>query len=153
MSRIVLLDAGPLSQIVHPSVKGELGEIKDWFKKLRASGVEVRVPEIADYELRRNLILEDSLESIAKLNQLLRETGGAIPTTRKVWEKAAEWWAECRKPGGKGETCDPKRLDADVILCATVWSVTRPHKTAEVATTNVKHISRFVTAKLWREIS
>lgn len=50
VSRVVLLDAGPLGMISHPRKNPE---IKVWLQNLIRSGTVVRVPEIVDYEVRR----------------------------------------------------------------------------------------------------
>jgi len=44
-------------------------------------------------------------------------------------------------------TADPKELDADVILAAQALE-----SGGIVATENVGHLGRYVTAKSWREI-
>lgn len=46
MSRIVLLDTGPLGMIVHPKPNPAIGS---WLEGLLQSGVRVIVPEIADW--------------------------------------------------------------------------------------------------------
>lgn len=126
--------------------------MKNWYARLAGKGYTAKIPQIADYELRRELILIQSLESIAELNRLIRETNGLVPITTDVWARAAELWAECRRPGGRGGTCDPKKLDADMILCATADLLTSAENEVVVATTNVKHLEDFVTAKLWQDI-
>jgi len=62
-----MLDAGPLGRIAHPRVNLEIAA---WFERLLSSGVAVILPEIADYEVRRNLLLEGLTKSVARLNQL-----------------------------------------------------------------------------------
>ncbi len=53
MPKQVLLDAGPLGMISHPRPNRA---IADWFKRLLSAGVSVLVPEISDYEVRRELL-------------------------------------------------------------------------------------------------
>jgi predicted nucleic acid-binding protein len=60
--------------------------------------------------------------------------------------RAAELWADARRRGNP--TADPKELDADVILAAMALEAG-----AIVATENVGHLSRYVTAKHWRDIA
>ena len=50
MSRVVLLDTGPLGQVTHPKRDSV---ITDWLQSLRSESTELRVPEVADYELRQ----------------------------------------------------------------------------------------------------
>ena len=49
MSKIVLLDTGPLGMVSHPRPNRDVVE---WVKNLLLSGAEILVPEIADYEVR-----------------------------------------------------------------------------------------------------
>ena len=60
--------------------------------------------------------------------------------------KAAEIWANARGHGMP--TAAEQALDGDVILAAQALAVN-----GTVVTTNPKHVSRFVDAKEWTEIS
>jgi hypothetical protein len=60
-------------------------------------------------------------------------------------ERAAELWAMVRNQGIP--TAPPEALDADVILAAQTERVG-----GIVATDNVGHLARFVTAKRWNDI-
>ena len=51
MSLIVLLDAGPLGLITNPKSSPENEACKNWLANLVSKGIDVAVPEIADYEL------------------------------------------------------------------------------------------------------
>ena len=64
--------------------------------------------------------------------------------------KAAELWAQARQDGKP--TADSKALDGDVILAAQALLQAQQGYEVIVATTNVKHISRFVDARLWTDI-
>ena len=67
MPRMVLLDTGVLSEAIHPK---DDPEFNSWFRALIAQGDLARVPEIADYELRRELIRVNKVQSIARLDNL-----------------------------------------------------------------------------------
>ena len=69
-----------------------------------------------------------------------------MPLTTETMLKAAELWADARRRGVP--TADPKELDGDAILAAQAIQVG-----AVVATDNVGHLSRFVDARNWMEIS
>jgi hypothetical protein len=47
----LVLDTGPLAQLVHPRLDPDLAH---WFKAAIAAGLNLVVPEIADDESRRN---------------------------------------------------------------------------------------------------
>jgi hypothetical protein len=63
---------------------------------------------------------------------------------------AADFWAQARRQGRK--TADNKALDGDVILAAQASLLTHLGDNIVVATTNVKHLSLFVDARLWQDI-
>lgn len=64
---------------------------------------------------------------------------------------AAQFWAEARRAGRP--TADPHALDADVILCAQARLAIDEQDDFVVATTNIAHLSLFVAAKLWSDIT
>jgi predicted nucleic acid-binding protein len=107
-------------------------------------GARIWVPEIADYEVRRELLRANKTRGIARLD-LLKNSIGYLPLTTPIMLKAAELWAQARRSGTP--TADPKALDCDVILAAQALAVQ-----GIVATENVGHLSRFVEARHWREI-
>jgi predicted nucleic acid-binding protein len=133
----IVLDTGPLGKISHPRPNRE---IANWLEGLLRQGVTVYIPEIADYEVRRELIRAGLHESISRLDAL-KTVLNYLPINTDVMLKAAELWARNRGI----PTADPKALDADVILAAQALQIP-----ALVATENVDHLSLFVDAKDWR---
>ena len=142
MISAVALDSGPLGRIAHPRPNPE---IIAWIEELREFGINVVLPEIIDYELRRELLHIGSTRSIRRLDELKRVLI-YLPLTTQVMLKAAELWADARKAGRP--TAGPKELDIDVILAAQALQAE-----AIVATENVGHLSLFVEAKPWQEIT
>jgi predicted nucleic acid-binding protein len=142
---IVLLDAGPLGMISNPQATATNAESLRWLESMVDGGVQVVVPEIADYEVRRELLRADKLRGLARLDRL-KGAIGYLPLTTAVMIKAAALWAEARRRGLP--TADPKALDCDVILAAQALSVR-----GIVATENVGHLSRFVNARHWRDLA
>ena len=65
MSMIVLLDARPLGMITNPKSSPENEACKDWLASLAHNGVEIVIPEIADYEVRRELLRADKEKGLA----------------------------------------------------------------------------------------
>ena len=147
MARFVLLDAGLLGMVTHPRPNPE---VMKWMEKLRQEGSEVRVPEIADYELRRKLLHLNFAESVHRLDAL-KEAAGYIPLTTEMMLKAAEFWAEARKQGRP--TADEKSLDVDMILTAQATIVKNVSNENEViiATNNIGHLSLFADARRWQD--
>ncbi len=141
MSNPVMLDTGPLGRIAHPKPNPE---IIAWLSQLLGANVTVMIPEIADYEVRRNLLLSGLAKSVVRLDQL-KQVLTYRPLNTANMLKAAELWADARKRGKP--TADLKELDGDVILAAQALQVD-----AMVATENVGHLSLFVEAKHWKDI-
>jgi predicted nucleic acid-binding protein len=136
-----MLDSGPLGMLAHPRPNREIVE---WLQKLLLAKVPVVIPEIADYEIRRSLLLHNLTQSITRLDQL-KSSLLYLPLNSQTMLKAAEFWADARKKGHP--TADPKELDGDVILAAQALQVG-----AIVATENVGHLSLFIEAKYWKDI-
>ncbi len=107
------------------------------------------VPEITDYEVRRELIRAGKVKGIARLNEL-GHLLGLISSGGPVLREAAELWARARLDGYP--TAADKALDADVILAATAVLITREGREVVIATGNVGHLARFTDARLWKEI-
>jgi predicted nucleic acid-binding protein len=150
LSQLIVLDTGVLGMLVHPSEAGEPHECKAWLKQLVLRGATVYIPEIADYELRRELLRMKSDESVRRLDAL-KPRLTYVPITTTAMLKAAEHWATVR--GAGRPTADDKALDGDVILAAQSSLLAQPGAELIVATTNVGHLAQFVDARSWREIT
>lgn len=144
MTDVVLLDAGPLGMASHPR---PADSIVDWMGRLLVGGVKIIVPEIADYEVRRELLRAALFKSVERLDEL-RNTLGFLPITSEAMLKAAEFWAESRRRGRP--TSPEQTLDADVILAGQ--AATLAGEQVVVATTNRRHLARFVNAENWQDI-
>ena len=134
MTETFLLDTGPLGMLVHPK---QNKKITKWILKELKSNTNIVIPEIADYELRRNLILENFNKSIERLDEL-KKSMTYLPLTTDIMLRAAELWADARKRGKP--TSDPKELDGDVILASQALAIN-----AKIITTNSGHLSLFVS--------
>lgn len=141
---IVLLDGGPLGLVSNPKAAEAGRECREWMRALIASGVWICLPEIIDYELRRELLRVNQAQGLARLD-LLKSSIHYLPITTPIMLRAAELWAEVRRRGLP--TADSKALDCDVILAAQALEVN-----GTVATENVNHLSRLVSAMHWRDI-
>jgi predicted nucleic acid-binding protein len=142
---IVLLDTGPLGRLTSPKGTPINTLYLNWLKSLIANGVTVLVPEICDYELRRELLRSDSKEAIKRLDQL-RMAIGFLPLDSSMMLTAAGLWAHARRSGFP--TAHDKALDGDVILAAQAQAVG-----GVIATENVGHLSRFVDARVWKDVT
>ena len=64
-----MLDSGPLGRLTHADYSRNR-EYRAWLAALLDHNIAVFVPEIADYEVRRNLIVENLTGSLANLDAL-----------------------------------------------------------------------------------
>jgi predicted nucleic acid-binding protein len=148
MSTVVILDTGPLGLVTNPKQTGENLACYQWLEGLVAQERRIIIPEIADYEIRRELLRADKTKGLSRLETVI-STLEYLPITTEAMRKAAELWAEARKEGK--QTAGDAALDGDVILVAQV--VTLGLSDVVIATTNVGHLSRFISAKAWRDIA
>jgi predicted nucleic acid-binding protein len=95
VAKHVLLDAGPLGMISHPRPNKQIAE---WLKRLLSCGGRVLVPEIADYEVRRELLRAGKNRGVQRLDALIHSVG-YVPITTAAMLKAAEFWAAARNAG------------------------------------------------------
>lgn len=144
MNERFALDSTPLSLLCHPNLRlAEVREVRDWVARRVTLGDEVLIPEICDYEVRRELLRVGRTESVGRLDDLHAEYT-VLAVTGDILRRAAQFWAEARQAGLP--TASPEALDADAILAAQAEGAG-----AVVITGNVGHVRRFVTAKHWRD--
>ena len=107
---------------------------------------------ICNYEVKRELIRRKNTKELHSLKQL-KSLIDSLNVDEPTLDLAAELWAEARNKGLP--TADDNRLDADVIICAQYQLLAEkyPGRYVVIATTNVKHLSRFTEAKEWNDIS
>ena len=63
MRRVVVLDAGPLGILCAPPNKASVLEGLTWFAAHWNAGSRIVIPEIADYEVRRELLRAEKAAS------------------------------------------------------------------------------------------
>jgi predicted nucleic acid-binding protein len=149
VSRLILLDSGPLGMVTNPKAEGIPLACQQWLKSLLRRGERVAIPEIADYEVRRELLRAGLFRSVHRLENL-KQTLEYISIQTEAMLLAASLWAEARQTGQP--TADSKALDGDVILSAQARLLYDETTEVIVATTNVAHLSRFITALDWQSI-
>lgn len=150
MSRHILLDSAPLGLLSNPARTPDVIAITQWSVSCIAAGHYLYVPEVIDYELRRELLRAGKNRGVAKLDSF-KATFRYLPITTAAMLHAADLWAMARRTGVP--TGDPKKLDIDVILAAQALTMAVPAADIVVATSNVSHLSRFVSADLWTNIT
>ena len=147
---LVFLDAGPLGLLTNARGRPQGDRCRQWAKDLAAAGAKVIVPEIADYEVRRELLRVGATAGLRRLDQV-KITLDYLPLDTAAMLLAAEHWAETRRAGRP--TASPDALDGDCILAAQATLAAGPGDLVIVATTNVAHLGRFVDARSWESIA
>ncbi len=147
MTLHILLDSSPLGALSHP--KPDAGIVR-WAAACQKAGHEIYVPEVIDYEIRRELLRANKKAGVANLDAL-KAAFRFLPITSPAMLLAADLWATSRQGGQP--TGDPKKLDIDVILAAQALTLGIPAGSLVVATSNVAHLARFVPADLWSNIT
>lgn len=148
MSRAILLDTSVLSLVSNPKSSPLVAACRQWAETLVKRGNRVMIPEIADYELRRELLRARKIRGIAKLDSLSPPLV-YLPITTIAMRQAAAFWAQARQKGQP--TAADNTIDCDMILAAQAVTLGTPYFI--IATTNIKHLSPFVPADLWQNIS
>ena len=156
IKRVVILDTFPLSSTGKraPHDGGAatvLDHCQAWVRECVTAGRQVIAPAIAYYEALRELERLHAVGQIARM----RAFCNAVPDrylslTDEHLERAARLWGQARNMGVV--TAGPEALDGDVILAAQVQSLGLSPSEYVVATTNVGHLSQFVTAELWTDV-
>ena len=147
VASLVLLDAGPLGLVTNPNPSPQALACTQWLRALVLAGTRVIVPEIADYEVRRELLRANKLRGLALLDTLGNKAE-FLPITTSAMREAARLWALARQQGQP--TAGDKTIDGDMILAGQALMLGVPDFV--IATTNVGHLSRFVSADLWSNI-
>ena len=148
MTQVLLLDAGPLGLVSNPGYSPQNRACAQWLQAMLSAGVRVIIPEIADYEIRRELLRAGKTRGLAKLDALANWLE-YLPITTRAMRRAAELWAQARQQGRPAAS--DAALDADMILVAQA-NILGIRETM-IATTNVGHLAAFAPADLWENIS
>lgn len=150
MNITIVLDTGPLGMVSNPQGSGETSACKEWLNRQLALGRRVVIPEIADYEVRRELQRAGKTRGLHRLDDL-EQWLEYQPLTTAAMRKAAALWALARNQGKP--TAPDAALDGDVILAAQTLLLDDYGGQLIVASGNVAHLSLFVDARLWQSIS
>lgn len=149
MTSALVLDSGPLGLVTQRRRKStEADACEAWLEGLLRAGAHVYVPEVADYELRRELLRAGKSAGVARLDALKR-VARYLPLTTDAMLRAASLWAQARRSGLPTASADA--LDVDVILAAQALGLGVPD--VAVVTSNLVHLRRFVRAEEWQRIA
>ena len=152
MSQVLFLDSGPLGLLTHPQRSAEVIAVGEWLSRCLLNGSRVIVPAIVYYELKRELLRAKKRFSIDRLDAFIDAAPSRyLPLSDEALRMAAEFWAKSRQEGRP--TADSRALDIDVLIAAQALSCGALSSEVIIVTTNPRHLSQFVTAKLWKDIA
>jgi predicted nucleic acid-binding protein len=63
---VIVLDTGPLSMVTNPRASEQNRKCVEWLSRMISKSTQIVIPEIADYELRRELIRAEKTEGIGR---------------------------------------------------------------------------------------
>jgi predicted nucleic acid-binding protein len=130
-----------LGQLCHPR---RYDETRSWFRDAVREHTFL-VSEVADYELRRELLRVGSTLGIARLDELGRALR-YVPVSTAAWRCGAWLWSDARNTGNV--TAPPEALDGDTLIAAQAIE-----EGAAVLTTNTRHFDMLgVRAFEWRAL-
>ncbi|HEU5118835.1 MAG TPA: hypothetical protein VFT74_19740 [Isosphaeraceae bacterium] len=157
MTRVIVLDSTPLGLAAGPPGSLPAYLCRTWLSDLVKAGVRIIVPEICDYEVRRKFLhtsIRNGLPSPAGIQRLndLATRHEYLPISTDAMRLAAGFWAALQASGQP--TASEKALDADAILAAQASLAGGSGDIVTVATSNVRHLSRFtgIDAREWSSI-
>jgi predicted nucleic acid-binding protein len=139
MSLLLLPDSNILGKILRPDLDQNKPVAEAISRLQEDPQIQIHIPEIIDYELRRKLLhlrhrrhqaRKWAREALFELDELV--SAGYIPLNTETMRLAASIWAQTR---AKGQLRAPEDgLDIDVILAAQAWQ-----SGGKIITTNEKH--------------
>jgi len=156
---IVFLDSNILGLICNTNTLfAQAEECKNWFYASFVRGVRFITSDICDYEVRRGLISSSirSKEPAPGINLLdslkIDSPLEFLAVSTEALTLAANLWARASNDGRT--TRDEKNIDVDIIVSAQYQILKNrcPGQQVIVATTNLKHLSRFCDAAHWQDI-
>ena len=170
VARTIILDSGPLGLITNPNPAPQNIACADWLKTLLSAGTRVVIPEIVDYEIRRELLRANKQRGLQSLDTICRTCPICLECRRlsqrglqsldticrtldfcslnsQSMRLAAQLWADARQQGQP--TANDDTIDIDVILAAQALCLGVDFV---IATTNVKHLQQFAASELWTTI-
>lgn len=152
MSRVVLLDAGPLGIVTKRRGVPDAEACRAWVARCLRQGARIFVPAIAYYEVCRELERMRNTTGLARVAAFCRAVPGRyLPLSDAALQLGCRLWAQARHAGTP--TAAPSELDCDVLLAAQALTLEVPEADRVIATTNVGHLAQFVAAQLWTQIT
>ncbi len=144
--KVIVLDSTPLAELCRKKPKQE---VIDLLKFIDDSDFIIKIAEITEYEVRRELLRTKKDKACRRLGRY-HLTERTIPINREALILASEIWAELRNSGKS--TASNQRIDCDTIMIAQSLSLKKYFDEIIVLTSDPEDISRFCQygIKVWR---
>lgn len=147
----IVLDSTPLALLCQRRGFAAADQCRHWLVRHVSAGVRVYVPEVIDYEVRRELLRMRKVVAVQMLDGLIGTPPDRLMrVSPATFATAAALWASSRQAGTP--TADPLSLDIDVVFAAQVLVAGWDMSKTIVATGNVRHLKLFVPAAEWATI-
>lgn len=130
----LVLDTGVLGQLCHPR---KYDDVRAWFAST-VDTYDFLLSEVADYELRRDLIRLGARRSLNRLDELGRELH-YLPMSTPAWRSAAQLWAWVQRQPQNDLAAGG--LDSHILIAAQARTAT-----ASVVTTHRHRFEPLVQA-------
>ena len=108
VSLVVALDAGPLGLVTNPKRSPESLACAQWLQALVAAGARVVLPEIADYEVRRELLRGRRQQGLRRLDAIVQtrrvpaaHDRGDAASSRVLGRRSSTGSSDCRRQGAR----------------------------------------------------
>ncbi len=149
---IIILDTFPASSgAKRPGKELSVSDTcREWVDGCEVAGHTMLVPAISYYEALREMERRQAARQVIRLRSFCLLPTRFIPLTTMHLDLAAKLWGEVRRDGQPTASSDA--LDGDVILAAQALSLGLSPSEYIVATTNVRHLARFVPCDEWTNI-
>ncbi|MGL5132214.1 MAG: hypothetical protein ACRC78_06775, partial [Planktothrix sp.] len=113
MSQVILLDSAPVGLITNPKAMPLAVQCQQWFLSFSQRGYQVILPEIIDYEIRRELLKANKLSGIRKLEELKSEIIywlNSMNFYTVILKKSTDYWVSlCLENGIVGQGNTPEK--------------------------------------------
>ena len=106
MAKLVFLDSEPLGLASKQSGKPDADACRSWLSAIELAGALVLIPEIVDYEVRRELMRVGATAGLRRLDALLGRFT-LLPLAQPAIVRAAELWRKSAKSDRRPPTRMP----------------------------------------------
>lgn len=153
---IILIDSGVLGILSNPNESATTIKCEEWLYNKIVKGCTILTSQICKYEVKRSLLLcqeqkpsqVSGIQKLAELENLIDFIDVKPPDI----ETACQLWVQSIVEGI--QVAPMMDVNFDIIICAQFkrLELENPGREIVIATTNLRHLQRFVKADLWENL-